>query len=66
MFFKLQKYFTILKKLFLTETEIQILTETQIPRDLTLRLTDVISSPLASHTCPMFRLNYQFPEPPDN
>ena len=38
MFFKLQKYFTIFKKLFLTETEMQILTETQIPRDLTWRL----------------------------
>ena len=37
MFFKSQKCFTIFKKLFLTETEIQILTETQIPRDLTLR-----------------------------
>ena len=37
MFFKLQKYFTIFKKLFLTETEMQILAETQIPRDLTLR-----------------------------
>ena len=38
MFFKLQKCFTIFKKLFLTEIEMQILTETQIPRDLTLRL----------------------------
>ena len=37
MFFKLQKYFTVFKKLFLTETEMQILAETQIPRDLTLR-----------------------------
>ena len=38
MFFKLQKCFTIFKKLFLTETEMQILAETQIPQDLTLRL----------------------------
>ena len=37
MFFKLQKCFTIFKKLFLTETEMQILTEIQIPRDLTWR-----------------------------
>ena len=37
MFFKLQKCFKIFKELFLTETKMQILTETQIPRDLTLR-----------------------------
>ena len=37
MFSKLQKCFTIFKKLFLTETEMQILAETQIPQDLTLR-----------------------------
>ena len=41
MFFKLQEYFTIFKKLFLTETEMQIFTETQIPRDLTLRPIDL-------------------------
>ena len=41
MFFKLQKCFTIFKKLFLTETEMQILTETQIPWHLTLRLTSL-------------------------
>ena len=39
MFFKLQKCFTILKKLFLIETEMQILTETQIPPDLTMWVT---------------------------
>ena len=37
MFFKLQKCFTIFKKLFLIETEMQIPTETQIPQDLILR-----------------------------
>ena len=37
MFFKLQKYFTVFKKFFLTDTEMQILTETQIPRDFALR-----------------------------
>ena len=39
MFFKLKKCFTIFKKLFLTETEMQILIEIQIPRDLTWRHT---------------------------
>ena len=44
MFFKFQKCFTIFKKLFLTKTEMQILTETQIPRDLTLRHKGSITS----------------------
>ena len=39
MFFKLHKCLTIFKKHFLTETEMQILTEIQIQRDLTLRHT---------------------------
>ena len=53
MFFKLQKCFTIFKKLFLTEIEMQILPETQIPGDHTLRHMFVCIN-LVSYMFPRF------------
>ena len=78
MFFKLQKYSIIFTKLFLTESEMQILPETQIPRDLTLRLmyyvnqkirtVNIIQSVTSTVlSCPLPAFPYPSPpNPPQN